>query len=48
MDKFRNQATEILVRLSADSRYATDKELFEDIINADQSTQVGIEPSATE
>lgn len=43
MDKFRNQATEIVVRLSADPRYASYKEFFEDIISADQSTQLGIE-----
>lgn len=43
MDKFRDQATEIVVRLSADPRYASYKEFFEDIISADQSTQLGIE-----
>ena len=32
-----------MVRLSADPRYASYKEFFEEIISADQSTQLGIE-----
>jgi pyruvate-ferredoxin/flavodoxin oxidoreductase len=43
MNKFRDQAMEIMLRLSADPRYASYKKLFDDIMIADQSTQAGIE-----
>jgi pyruvate-ferredoxin/flavodoxin oxidoreductase len=43
MNKFRDQAIEIMVRLSADPRYTSYKKVFDDIITADQSTQAGIE-----
>lgn len=43
MKKFRNQALEIIGRLSADSAFAANKGLFDEIVEADQSTQAGIE-----
>ncbi len=47
VDKFKSQALEVMARLSADSRYAGSKDLFETIIHADQSAQAGIEAQRT-
>ena len=43
MNKFRNQALEIMARLSADPAFAKNRQLFDEIMEADQSTQAGIE-----
>jgi pyruvate-ferredoxin/flavodoxin oxidoreductase len=43
VDKFKSQALEVMARLAANSRYIGTKELFDAIINADQSAQAGIE-----
>ncbi len=43
VDKFKSQAIEVMVRLSANPRYTGVQELFDTIRNADQSTQAGIE-----
>lgn len=43
MNKFRDQAIEIILRLSEDTRYISQKKLFDDIMTADQSTQGNIE-----
>jgi len=43
MNKFRDQAVEIMVRLSADPLFELHRKLFDDILGADQSTQGGIE-----
>ncbi|MCX5811497.1 MAG: pyruvate:ferredoxin (flavodoxin) oxidoreductase [Proteobacteria bacterium] len=43
IEKFKSQAEEVIVRLSANPDYTGAKELFDDIKNADQSEQTGIE-----
>jgi pyruvate-ferredoxin/flavodoxin oxidoreductase len=43
MNKFRNQALEIIARLSDDPAFAKNKKLFDEIVAADQSAQAGIE-----
>jgi len=43
VDRFNQQALELLEKLSENPSYADTKELFHSLINADQSTQEGIE-----
>ena len=43
MKKFKEQAIEIMLKLSEDSSFAPNKKLLEDIMAVDQSTQAGIE-----